>query len=128
MLLVACGGGTTSPARTPVAPADGAMSVRAFEWGFEPASIVLRRGEEVRLDFVNEGATLHDLKIDGLDATAVASEGSGLSGDDGELFVAADDGKSGVLVFTPTESGEFDFYCTLPRHRSLGMKGTLVVE
>jgi plastocyanin len=104
------------------------LTVRGFEWGFEPDVIVLRRGEEVRFDFVNDGSTLHDLKIDGLDASGVSSDGSGLSGDEGELFVAAEDGEAGVLTFTPEESGEFEFYCTLPQHRGLGMKGTLTVE
>jgi uncharacterized cupredoxin-like copper-binding protein len=38
--------------------------------------------------------------------------------------VSANEGKSGTLTFTPSESGTFDFYCTIPGHRDLGMKGT----
>jgi plastocyanin len=128
LLATSCGGSTSSPPGTPVAPVDGALTVKAHEWAFEPSSIVLQRGREARIDFVNDGSTLHDLRISGLDATGVSSEGSGLSADKGELFVAADKGKSGTLVFTPTEVGEFDFYCTIPRHRDLGMKGTLLVQ
>jgi plastocyanin len=128
LLLASCGSSSSLPAGTPVAPTDGALTVRAFEWGFEPASIILQRGQQVSIEFVNDGSTLHDLRISDLEATGVSSEGSGLSADEGELFVAADGGKTGTLVFTPAEAGEFDFYCTLPRHRGLGMKGTLTVE
>jgi len=127
-LATSCGGSTSSPSGTPIAPTDGSLRVRAFEWGFEPSNIILERGQQVSIEFVNDGSTLHDLRISDLEATGVISQGSGLSADNGELFVAADDGKSGTLVFTPTDAGEFDFYCTLPRHRGLGMKGTLTVE
>lgn len=122
------GGSSSSPNATPVAPTAGSIVVRGFEWRFEPSSIVLPQGQEVRIDFLNEGSTLHDLKIDDLEAADVTSQGSGLSGDEGELFVAAEDGEAGTLIFTPIEAGEFEFYCTIPRHRSLGMKGTITVE
>lgn len=130
LLLVAasCGGGGNAPSGTPVAPTNGALTVRAFEWGFDPSNVILQPGQQVRLTFVNDGSTLHDLKIDGLDATGVSSEGSGLSADEGELFVAADEGKTGTLAFTPAEPGTFDFYCTIPRHRDLGMKGAITVQ
>lgn len=127
-LATSCGGSASPPSGTPVAPTNGSLTVRAFEWGFEPSNIILQRGQQVSIEFVNDGSTLHDLRISDLEATGVTSQSSGLSADDGELFVAADDGKTGTLVFTPAEAGEFDFYCTIPRHRGLGMKGTLIVE
>ena len=127
-LMISCGGPSTSASGTPVAPANGSLTVRAREWGFELSSIVLRRGEQVTVDFTNQGSILHDLKITGLAAAGVASQGSGLAAGKGELFVAANKGGTGTLVFTPTESGQFDFYCTIPRHRDLGMKGKLIVE
>ena len=88
----------------------------------------MRRGERVTIAFANEGSILHDLKITGLAASGVVSQGSGLAAGKGELFVAANKGGAGILVFTPTEFGQFDFYCTIPRHRDLGMRGTLIVE
>ena len=131
LLLVAgsCGGGSNAPSGTPVAPANGTLTVTAHEWGFEPPNIILQPGQQVRLTFVNDGSILHDLKIDGLDATGVTSESAGgLSADQGELFVSANDGKTGTLTFTPSESGTFDFYCTIPGHRDLGMKGAITVQ
>ena len=95
----------------------------------EPSRIVLRQGEQVRIELRNDGAILHDLKIEDLSADGIQSQSSGpLSGHEGELFVGAEPGKEGTLVFTPTGTGAFTYYCTIPQHRQLGMKGVMVVE
>ncbi|MCH8025873.1 MAG: cupredoxin domain-containing protein [Chloroflexi bacterium] len=131
LLFAACTASDDSaqPPATGVAPANGALTVRAFEWGYEPEAIVLQRGEEVRIVLDNDGEILHNLKIDGLEAELIESRSTGpLSGGEGQLFVGADDGQQGTLIFVPQQSGEFTFYCTLERHRQLGMEGTLIVE
>jgi len=130
LLFVAasCGGSASTPSGTPVAPTNGSLTIRAFEWGFEPSNVILLQNQEVRIEFVNGGSTLHDLKIDGLDASGVDSKSNGgLSAHGDELFVASAGGKSGSLSFTPTKAGTFTFYCTISRHRQLGMKGTITV-
>ena len=122
-------GDSGQPPTTAVAPANGALTVRAFEWGFEPEAIVLQRGEEVRIVLDNDGEILHNLKIDDLEAELIESRSTGpLTGADDQLFVGADDGQQGTLIFVPQQSGEFTFYCTLERHRQLGMEGTVIVE
>lgn len=134
LLLAACSGGrgaasAANSSATPAVPADGVLTVRAFEWGFEPEAIALRRGEQVRIDLQNEGATLHDLKVEELAADIIESRSTGpLSGGDDQLFVGADAGQRGTLVFVPQESGTFTFYCTIQGHRELGMEGTLTVK
>jgi plastocyanin len=130
-LLAACGGASkpAGPTPTPARPIDGVLTVHASEWRFEPSHIALRQGEEVRIEFLNDGEILHDLKIEDLVAEGIASQSSGpLSGDEGELFVGAEQGDGGSLTFTPAETGAFTYYCTIPQHRQLGMKGTLLVE
>jgi len=110
-------------------PQNGALTVTAKEWNFQPSRIVLREGEQVRIDFQNTGEILHDFNIDDMQAGVAQSESSGpLSAGKGDVFVAADAGKGGTLVFTPNEKGSFTFYCTVPRHRQLGMRGTIIVE
>ena len=131
LLFAACtaGGDSGQPLGTGVAPTNGALTVRAFEWGYEPETIVLQRGEEVRIVLDNDGEILHNLKIDGLAAELIESRSTGpLTGDEDQLFVGADDGQQGTLVFVPQQSGEFTYYCTLDRHRQLGMEGTVIVE
>ncbi len=130
-LFAACtaSGDSREPPATAVAPTNGALTIRAFEWGYEPETIVLRQGEEVRIVLDNDGEILHNLKIDGLEAELIESRSTGpLTGDENQLFVGADNGQQGTLVFVPQQSGEFTYYCTLERHRQLGMEGTLIVE
>ena len=129
--LAACGGGagTAEPTPPPLRPEDGALTVRGFEWGFEPQAIALRLGEPVRIVFENDGRTLHNFKIEELAADDIDSESSGpLSAKEGQLFVGAEAGQRGTLRFVPQEAGSFVFYCTIRRHRELGMNGTLIVE
>jgi uncharacterized cupredoxin-like copper-binding protein len=129
VVFAACGGGPSGPTPTPAAPQNGALTVTAKEWNFQPSRIVLREGEQVRIDFQNGGGILHDFNIDHMQADVSQSESTGpISAGKGDIFVAADAGKSGTLVFTPKEKGSFTFYCTVPRHRQLGMWGTIVVE
>ena len=131
-LAAACRGDSDvgGPPPTPAAPFDGELTVSAFEWGFEPQAIALAQGEEVRIVLQNDGSILHNLKIEEeLSADVISSESTGpLSADEGELFVGADGGQRGVLVFVPQEPGTFVFYCTIQNHRQLGMEGVLVVE
>jgi uncharacterized cupredoxin-like copper-binding protein len=110
-------------------PVDGALIVRAFEFGFEPSRIVLRQGEKVTLVLDNEGDILHNLKVDEIEADVIESESSGpLSGGEGSFFIGADDHDQGTLVFAPLEAGAYAFYCTIDDHRLRGMEGTFVVE
>ena len=131
LALGGCGDGSPSGpdiTLTPVAPVDDVLTVRAFEWGFEPGTIALRQGEEVRIVLVNDGKIPHNLKVEGLavDVTGASSSGP-QSGDEGELFVEAAEGEEGTLVFVPQASGSFTFYCTISGHRRLGMEGHLTV-
>ena len=124
LVLAGCGDGSPRPpdvTLTPVAPVDGVLTVRAFEWGFEPAAITLRQGEEVRIVLVNDGKILHNLKVD--DLAADVTEAS----DADRLFVEAEEGEEGTLVFVPQASGSFTFYCAISGHRRLGMEGTLTI-
>ncbi len=122
-------GDSDQPPATAVAPTNGALTVRTSEWGYEPETIVLQRGEEVRIVLDNDGEILHNLTIDDLEADVIESRSTGpLSGGEGQVFVGADRGQQGTLIFVPQQSGEFSYYCTLERHRQLGMEGTLIVE
>ena len=77
----------------------------------------------------NEGDLLHNLKVDGIDIEVIDADNSGpLSGDEGELFAGAEAGDESSITFVPRESGEFEFYCTIPDHRALGMEGRLVIR
>ena len=131
LLLTACtaSGASGQPPATAVAPANGALTVRAFEWGFEPETIVLQRGEEGRIVLDKDGAILQNLKLEGLEAEPNESVRPGpLTCRGGPLIGGADAGPAGPVILSPQQSGEFTFYCTLEQHQRLGMEGTLIVE
>ena len=130
---MACAGGGANDApvtpQPPATPRNGVLTVRAFEWGFAPDAIVLRRGEQVRIVLMNEGALLHNLKLEELSADGIESRSSGpLSAEEGELFVGAAEGEAGTLTFVPQRAGTFVFYCAIRSHRQQGMEGVLTVE
>lgn len=128
-LVAACGGGGTDPTPTPAAPVDGTLTIRAFEWGYEPEVVVVPQGEEVRIVVEDDGAILHNFKIEDLPAADITSESKGpFSAGEGELFVGVDTGEQGTLTFTPLEPGSYAFFCTISGHRDFGMEGTLIVE
>jgi uncharacterized cupredoxin-like copper-binding protein len=73
----------------------------------------------------------HDFTIDDLDASDVHSDGADHGDDDPadddhnavDLHVAADPGGTGTLEFTPSEAGEYVFYCTFKDTLMLAWRG-----
>jgi uncharacterized cupredoxin-like copper-binding protein len=131
-LAAACGGGgggeSAAPV-TPVAPTDGVLNVRAFEWGFEPTALLLTQDETVTIQLQNDGRVLHNFKVADMPADVLVSDSTGpLSADEGEVFVGAEGGVLGIMELVPLEAGTYTFYCTIAGHRELGMEGTLTVE
>jgi uncharacterized cupredoxin-like copper-binding protein len=48
-------------------------------------------------------------------------------GNEFSVHVSAAAGNEGAVVFTATEAGEYEFYCSVPGHKEAGMIGTLKV-
>lgn len=87
------------------------LTVEGGMFYFKPNKIVVKKNQPVVITFNNtEG--MHDFVIDELD---VKSE-----------IIGAD--KTTTIEFIPTETGEFEFYCSVMDHRARGMVGTLIVE
>ncbi len=87
------------------------FTITGKNFSFSPSSITVKKGDKVKITFKNtEG--FHDFKID-------------------EFGVATKQAKSPdteVLEFVATKSGSFEYYCSVGSHRSMGMKGTLIVQ
>lgn len=102
---------------------------------FEPESIDLKAGEPVRIIIDNtEAASIHDFTVKEIPVSNVSHEGEAEGGhagmdaaDEYDLHLALESGHDGVLEFTPTEAGEYDFLCTVTGHAEAGMTGTLKV-
>lgn len=107
-----------------MAEADGRML-------FVPNRFEVRKGEQVRFKFRNDGALAHEFI---LGTQAELDEHA-------DLMAAMPDMKhadpnslrleptgSGDLLWRFTAAGEFPFACLIPGHREAGMTGTIVVR
>ncbi len=109
--------------------------VEGRTWRYEPATLEIPAGQRVRLTYVNDGRAEHDMEIPGLPASNVEREGGvahdvSLGGghrDDDVVAAHAMPGTTAVVLFTPTQPGEYDFNCTLPGHKEAGMVGRIIV-
>ncbi len=103
---------------------------------FDPAEIQVEAGVPVRLVIDNsEAASIHDFTVKAIPVADVSPEGEasgmghmGMNSADGyDLHLALESGTDGVLEFTPTEAGAYEFMCTVTGHAAAGMTGTLFV-
>ncbi|MCU0495919.1 MAG: copper-containing nitrite reductase [Anaerolineae bacterium] len=74
--------------------------------------LVVNQGDTVRLTVINGDPVLHDLKIDEFGAYT------------GEMNA---DEQTVVLEFVASQAGDFEYYCSIPGHRDIGMKGVFRV-
>jgi len=87
------------------------IEIKGGSFYFKPNEIRVKAGEKVKITFKNiEG--FHDLIIDDLSVKTKQIR----------------DGEVDVVEFTPTLPGSYEFYCSIGNHRSMGMKGILIVE
>jgi len=108
------GSGETSG--TPAAQAAETGDVQTFtvtgdNFAYDLKEIKVKKGDKVRIVFKNaEG--FHDFKLDefGLATAKLAAGGEE------------------TLEFTADKTGTFEYYCSVGKHRSMGMKGNLIVE
>ncbi len=94
---------------------DAMMEVRTIDmtgedFSFDPSEISVQVGETVKV-VLNAVDMPHDFVVDELD---VRSD-------------VANPGETVEVEFTPTEAGEFEYYCSVGNHREMGMVGTLTV-
>ena len=75
-------------------------------------ALVVNVGDRVRITVINGDPTLHDLNIDAFNAHT------------GELVGAE---QTATVEFVATQAGMYEYYCSVPGHREVGMKGMLTV-
>lgn len=98
---------STTPSVGPVKE----FTVIGSNFAFAPNTLSVKKGDKVKITFVNSGG-FHDLKIDELNVATKKIQG----------------GAQEVVEFTADKIGSFEYYCSIGEHRAMGMKGTLTVE
>lgn len=117
LALAACGGDDDNGNGDDNGGGDGtSLSMEMGEMYFDPDSIDASPGDEVSIDFNNEGTMLHDFTIDDLGGERIHVE------------VASGESDSTSFTIPDDASGEIEFYCTVPGHREGGMEGVINVN
>ena len=86
------------------------IEVSGENFSYDPEEITVKAGQKVKIKFTANDMQ-HDFVIDELD---VKSD-------------VVTSGNTTEFEFTPTEAGEFEYYCSVGNHRAQGMVGTLTV-
>lgn len=92
-------------------PGSGRITVVAKEFKFIPHALRVEQGQHVTIVFRNEGSLSHNLTIPNL----------GLHTDTQQR------GATETLEFTAPKAGVYQFWCTVPGHKEVGMTGRLTV-
>jgi uncharacterized cupredoxin-like copper-binding protein len=101
------------------------------EMKFEPASITVRKGEQIRFVLENVGTESHEFML----ATVAENRKHGelmkkfpdMEHDDPNAKRLAV-GEHGELVWKFTKAGEFEFACLISGHYEAGMHGRIIVK
>jgi len=86
------------------------VNMEAGSFYYNPNKITVKKGQTVRIEFKAKDM-MHDINIDELDV-------------DGPIVEA---GESATVEFVADTAGEFEYYCSVGQHRSLGQVEILVV-
>jgi plastocyanin len=87
------------------------FEVDGSNFTFSPKSITVKKGDKVKINFVNKDG-FHDFRIDEFKVATNKING----------------GSSESVEFTADRSGSFEYYCSVGNHRAMGMSGKLIVE
>ncbi len=86
------------------------FTVTGGNFVFEPAVMTVKKGDLVRVIFKNDEG-FHDFVIDEFAAATKQIQA----------------GAEETIEFVADEVGSFEYYCSVSKHREMGMKGTLTV-
>src|SRR5262245_962143 len=118
-LLSGCSSGLNRPVKEVTATVTDSVqrvTITAHTYWFDPNRVVLKAGKEVELKIKNGAFGVpHNLTCFDKDAGIEVSADLGMF-------------RGGKTVrFTPTQPGEYEFFCHVDSHSKHGMKGTFVV-
>src|SRR3989344_5831330 len=87
------------------------FTLSASSFKYDITEIRVKKGDTVKIILNNTGG-MHDWVIDEFDARTKQ----------------INDGETDTVTFVASETGEFEYYCSIGNHRAMGMVGTLIVE
>jgi plastocyanin len=106
------GASNTNP-NAPVAGPGGALTVSETEYALTPTDATVKHGP-VKIDVANDGKIVHTLNVEGPNG-------------DIELGKDLQAGQKGSFTAN-LPPGKYEWYCPIPGHKDLGMKGEITVQ
>lgn len=97
---------------------------------FEPQSLEVEKGETIRFTVTNDGALEHEFVLDTMKGNAKHKEAMAkmdMEHDDPNS-VRLDEGATGEVIWTFSNTGTFEFACLIPGHYESGMHGQVTVS
>lgn len=104
------------------------IEVVAQNMSFDKTEITVQQGEQFELVLNNQDEVEHEFVIDEIPGEMVMPEGEGHEEMAGDLHTHAHANSEASVKFTPSQAGEYEFYCGIEGHKESGMVGTLIVE
>ena len=86
------------------------FTVSGSNFSFTPKTLTVKKGDKVKITFKNTGG-FHDFKIDEFKVATAQIQG----------------GNEETVEFVADKAGSFEYYCSVGKHRAMGMVGTLTV-
>lgn len=119
-------------------PGPEAVTLIATDIAYDIEQFDVNAGQTVALTLDNQGVLEHDFTIEEIplsgevvtveEAGDMEGHDMGHAADELAVHIAAPTGDHGTIEFTPTEPGQYAYYCTVSGHREAGMEGILVVK
>jgi len=98
---------------------------------YEPARIVVRKGEQIRFVLFNDGIENHEFVLatvkENLKHAAAMKKNPHMAHHDPNAITLAPL-NGGELLWKFNKAGTFEYGCLIPGHREAGMHGTIVVK
>lgn len=87
------------------------FTVKGANYSYDVKEIKVAKGDHVKINFVNaEG--FHDINLDEFNAHSKKISAN----------------STDTLDFTADKTGTFEYYCSVGKHRAMGMVGNLIVQ
>lgn len=101
------------------------------EMRFNPATVMVSRGETVKFIVKNNGQLKHEMTLGTMNELVehakVMEKNPEMEHDDPNA-VTVDPGKTKTILWKFTKAGTFDYGCLVPGHMQGGMKGKIIVR
>ncbi|WP_233189573.1 MULTISPECIES: plastocyanin/azurin family copper-binding protein [unclassified Sporosarcina] len=103
------------------------IAIETAEMKYSKNKITVEKNKPVTLALTNLDNVEHDIEIRTSNFSIIKESNHNHGGNKDMLHLHAAPEKTETLTFTLTDSGIYEFYCTIPGHEELGMIGRFIV-